>query len=242
MLRRRAALLSMVAVAAWSAVAADAPAPSDRIAEGFRAPDKGARILVLPVGSPDPRYASGGPRIEQALLAGLEKMGFAPVAFKGSKFESVWPEIVRQVEATAEPKDRGNVASARARAVGTLAKIVSADADYAMTLSPVIAVRRVALESDFTTWDGVRRSPPAVIKDGMQTWARRFKGTTLGLSLQLAGYGTEGRWAFTSFGGMTLPGEANYDTGKMTIRTDLFEDKAEIEEGVAVALRPLERH
>jgi len=180
--------------------------------------------------------------VEQALFARLAKDGFVPVALKETLFDRYWPEIIRQLDATTEEKDRGNAAIAHTRAVGTLARIIGGDPAFALTLSPVIVARAVPLDSDFTTWDGVRRSPPLPIKDGMKTWVRWTHGTGVGLSLQLTGFGVGGRWAFTALGGMTLPGEPNLDTGQVTIRKDLFEDADEIDEGVRIALRPLQAH
>ena len=238
---RRHLSIGLTFLCAVAAQAASIPQqPGDRIAPDFRPPTKGARLLVMPVQVADANFGKGQQPIEQELFARLEKLGYRPVALKGSKFEGYWPEVMRQVEATADPRDRNNKAVGYARAVGTMAKIVANDPDYAMLLSPVIVDRVVQIDSDMTSWDGVRRSPPLAIKDGIKTWVRTSHGTGLALSLQVTGFGEGGRFAFATYGGLTLPGQPNLDTHTITTRPDPFEDKDEIEEGVRVALRPLE--
>ncbi|MES1980580.1 MAG: hypothetical protein V4451_21265, partial [Pseudomonadota bacterium] len=179
-------LLSLVLTLLLAACASPAPTPTDNvIAPAFHRPEAGKLILLLP---PEAETADMQPGIEilkQQLHKQLSAAGYKVALLDQASNNTIWTEEVAAVGGIYDPVTGNLRRPEYARAFSYLVQRVSGETKAVLVLRPRLVLRRALLAGQNATWDGQQRRVPVVGVGGGTTWN---KGTTLGLSVELAAF------------------------------------------------------
>jgi len=216
--------------------AASEQAASVQLSPSFRPPRAGELIVLLPPRSKSPEIAKGEALVVQQLHRQLTEARYKVAMLDAENYATVWNEEVAAVGGIYDPASGRLRAEAYGQAMSALAQRIATDTKCALVLSHALSLRTASLSGKWAEWDGQRRRYET---QGGGSFGMTYSGTTAGLSVELLAIAADGRLAFRSFGGATLPYRTNLQTRHNELRPDLFSSGEETAEGVALALKPL---
>lgn len=227
-------LLSFVFVSHTFGVGAKSNFFADRIPEL----PKNASILLLPIYGHDFLEAEEQKEVGAALQAELRSYSFN---VSWARLDLVTPEQDPQKLAEYYPMlvsqhyvYTDSVEAAR----GELVKMLAYAGD--LVVIPTVVERQAELSGELARWDGVSQRLKST-----GTWDQGiWSGSIAGYSLKLDGFSVDGKWLFTSYGGISLPVTANVKTRRYERKENLFADKKDKKamiKGVAKACDPLRK-
>lgn len=173
-------------------------------------------------------------------------------AYLASRDERVWSPTREDAQAAwlasaqALRREVGESQMGFEGAASILARRLAAERRFDALVLPWIALRVAKVRGRTVTWDGVRRKLRVVNpqKRGLQD-LKDFEAQAAAPSLQIAVFSPDGREIFQGVGGLDLlhalvvEGEPMRVDAQLLPRSEIFADRAAIDEGVALALDPL---
>lgn len=206
------------------------------VAPSFHAPVAGSLVVLLPARSGDGGYEKANGFVMEQMRKQLTGAGYRVKGLDTANYDVIWSQEVAQVGGIYDPASGALRTEAYARALNVLAQRVATDSGAALVIKPALVLREAKLSGTTAEWDGQRKTPPLKKTYGA---TYRVDGSTTGISIELLALGADGRVAFKTLGGVTLPYRGDAWDGSSTLRDDLFADDTEIAEGLRIALRPL---
>lgn len=213
-------------------------ANTNLFADDLPALPKNADILLMPIYGHDYLEADEQKEVGAALQAELRSHGFN---VSWARLDLVTPEQDPQKLAEYYPMlvsqhylYTDSVEAAR----GELVKMIAHPGD--LVIIPTIVQREAELKGELARWDGVSQRLKSTGTSDQGTWT----GSIAAYSLKLDGFSPEGKWLFTSYGGVSIPVTANVKTRRYERKENLFahkKDKKAMLKGVAKACDPLRR-
>lgn len=214
-----------------------APLPPDTVIHaGFAAPPAGARIVLLPAAGEDRELARGESLLTAELAQALQQAGYRVAQLDAANHAELWRQEAEAAGGVFDPVTGAAKPLAQTLALSRLARRVCAEASCALLLRHRLVTRRAELDRRVARWDGQQRPVPYVSTGG-DRW--NHSGDTTGLSVELLALTAGGELAFRSYGGASLPYAVDVAGQRLVLRTDLFDDPAELRAGLRVALAPL---
>jgi hypothetical protein len=242
--RRRATmsglpLLLAVLVAGCASTSAIEPAKDNFVAKDVGRPPAGALVILLPRTDEDKHLARGEELLVEQLRAALTQSGYRVAMLQAANYATIWQQEVDAVGGIYDPTNGQLKTPAYGQALSQLARRVCDEAKCSLLLRHRLVIRTAELDRQVARWDGQERRFPLATTAGSQ-WT--FSGQTPALSVELLAMSADGRLAFRTYGGASLPFAADVAGAKAVLRPDLFDRPAELADGVRIALRPaLER-
>jgi hypothetical protein len=204
------------------------------------------RVLLFPlnvVGVPLPsEVEAGADAVASELRATLEGRGLAVEALGLGAARDAWlrAAVAHKDEAGAEKMSLEGAAS-------VLARQLSEAYDFDALLLPWVVMQAAKLKGGEVEWDGVERKVDfyPLGKAKRARWVLgRLKLWVKVPSLRVLGFSPEGEKLFDGVGGLDLVEEAELDVSaskmsfNMVPKDEIFEDRARLREGIAIALAP----
>jgi hypothetical protein len=211
------------------------PAADNRVAPGFVPPKAGALVMLLPPEKSFTDLVPGQAMLTEQLHRQLVAAGYRTALLEQANHDHLWRQEVEAVGGIFDPATGARRNEAYARATASLAKRVCEQAKCSLVIQHQLVLRGAELRGRYAEWDGQRREIPLT----RTTMDVRFKGGARALSVGVNAITGDGAAAFRTFGGVTLPMQVDVDEAKQKMRTDLFNNDAEIADGVRIALAPL---
>jgi hypothetical protein len=218
-----------IALAALACASATRPAPQ--------------RVLLAPVAFDqrlDPQLAAGAPVVREEMKTALAARGVQVVAPDPAEFAEVWVDATQDLGRMRDAQGRLDRAllgaASRALAHGYRARGEELDA----VLLSFFEVTPIQVRGWAASWDGVERSIQADRKI-----QQRYSGLWPNdrdapcLSLRVVAYAADGTRLFDRRGGLEVLSEFRPEGLEELPRQDLFEHRADLQEGVEIALAPL---
>ncbi len=202
-------------------------------ADKFPTIPQNARVVLLPMAYDFSAAAQETPIVQAAIVDQLKTLGFRPVKIKLEP--SSMPPGIDRVYLTP------NLANKNVRpSKQVYLHDVSSQVPFDIALIPAVLSRTAKLSGQTARWDNVKvHLNVKGYGSGMST---EWRGTSLGLSLELDAYDSKGQWLFTSYGGISLPYVINTKEAMNILKPRLFEsekDQESLRQGVEAALEPL---
>ena len=199
---------------------------------------KTANILLMPIYGHDYLEEGEQKEVGAALQAELRSYGFT---VSWARLDKILPEQDPQKLVNYYPmlvSQDYSYTDAVEKARGDLVKVMAHVGD--LVIIPTVVQREAELKGALARWDGVSQKLKTTGTSDEMTWS----GSIAAYSLKLDGFTPEGRWLFTSYGGISLPFTADIKTRKNERKEDLFlhkKDKKALLKGVAKACDPLRK-
>jgi hypothetical protein len=213
------------------------PLPADNlIAPGFRRPNAGALIVMLPAKVEAVDLQAGVGFLRDQLHQQLGAAGYKVVALDQDSYDTIWEQEVAEVGGIYDVTTGGLRRREYALALGRLVQRISIDTQAAMVLAPQLVLRKAEVSGVSAVWDGQQRRE---LSRGAADGEVRSHGSTLGVSVGLRMFASSGEFVLNTHGGASLPYRLNLQTNGNEVRPDLFANDKEIADGVGLALAPL---
>jgi hypothetical protein len=203
--------------------------------KNFTTPPLGALIVLIP--PPQTKEVELGESFMAAQLgAQLQAAGYRVATLTRSNYSDIWSQEVAAVGGLFDQTTGASKAEAYALALSNLARRVCDEAKCAMVIQQRLVTRTAKLDGSIADWDGQSRSIP--VKNA-RTREFRFSGTTKALSIELLAVMANGGMGFRTYGGASLPYQADIQESVNELRPNLFSNDQEVADGVRIALQPL---
>lgn len=199
---------------------------------------KDAGILLMPIYGNDYLEVGEQKEVGAALQAELKSYGFNVSWARldtitpeqdPQKLVSYYPMLVSQNYAYTDTVEKAR---------GDLVKLMAYTGN--LVIFPTVVQREAELKGELARWDGVNQKLKST-----GTWDEGiWSGAIAAYSIKLDGFTPEGKWLFTTFGGISVPVTANIKTRKYERKENLFahkKDKEAMLRGVAKACDPLRK-
>ena len=233
---RERELLALAALALVSVACANAPEkpPLPRVSSVLLAPVSFNQNLPAPL-------EPGLDVVRDELAVQLEARGVTVETPSLAEFHDLWLSSGREVGTLYDANgrlDRGRFDAAVRAFVGSWREHGK---PFDVLLLGYFHVQGVTIYAGTASWDGVERRVRVDKQDApmdlKHLWPNRME--TPCVSLRLIAYAADGTRLFEQRGGLEVVNEFRVKDLDVRHRTDLFEDRAAVQEGVAIALRPL---
>lgn len=223
-----------VACAGGSAATRDAP------------PGPPRRVVVFPLNvvvTLPTDVESGVAAVSEELRAYLEARGLAVDRVELADAREAWLRSAQALKAEVGPDRMSFEGAGR-----TLARQLREVKDFDALILPWIAMRSARMQGGTISWDGVKRKLKVAGSDGRprSSWVLgRVRSTVVAPSLQLAVFSPQGEKLYEGIGGLDLVHDADLDVSsarihfEMVPRTPIFQDRAYLRQGIAIAVDPL---
>lgn len=201
-------------------------------AENLPVISKNARIAILPIAYDFSAVPQEIPVVQESIIAQLKSLGLTPFNIKFNP--STTPKDTIQLFMLANTSHE-EIRPAKQVFVENLGKQVN----YEIVLIPAVVSRAAKLSGQVAIWDNVRAG--LTIKGIGSSDSFEWSGSKLALSLELDAYDKNGKWLFTSYGGISLPYVINTRESMNDLKPRLFESKKDqetLQKGVEAALKP----
>lgn len=163
--------------------------------------------------------------------------GYKVAILNTANYEEIWGEEVAAVGGIYDSATGALRHEAYAAAMSSLGKRICDELKCALVVRQRLIARKATLDGKMAQWDGQQRFMP-VSQEGAGG-AYSFFGSTYGISVELTAIAGDGLLVFRTYGGASLPYQANIYEARHEIRPDLFFSDKEIADGVRIALEPL---
>lgn len=210
-------------------------AADNRVAPGFVPPQAGALVVLLTPEKTFTDLAPGQAMLTEQLHRQLVAAGYRTALLEKANHDELWRQEVEAVGGVFDPATGARRNEAYAKAMASLARRVCAQTKCSLVIQHQLVLREAELRGRYAEWDGQRREIP-LARANLDV---RFKGGSRALSVGVNAIMADGSPAFRTFGGASLPMQVDMDEAKQAMRKDLFNNDAEISDGVRIALAPL---
>lgn len=208
------------------------------VSPSFQQPRPQALIVLLPAMMETEDLRPGAGILMNSLHQKLTAAGYKVVALDQGSHDAIWTQEIEEVGGIYDPKNGALRQREVTQALGHLVQRVTSETGAEMVIVPRLLLRPAEVEGMSALWDGQQRRMPNV---GAGGGTMTQKGSTLGLSVGLDMYASNGEYVMGTHGGALLPYRVNAMTAKYEVRSDMFADESETAEGVAIALAPFLR-
>ena len=224
-----------LALASCTAVAPTA-APDSFIDGAFVPPPKGSLVVLLPPNGSPAAAARGEELIQEHVHGQLVAAGYRVAGLERANYAVIWEQEIAAVGGIYDAKSGAFKPKANLQAMAQLARRVAASTGCSLVLEYQLVERPATLSGRSAQWDGQVRQQQVVGAYGNEY---RHDGSTVGLSVRLFGLLADGRVAFKTYGGTSLPYQINARSAVQEFRPNLFISGEETAEGVKLALAPI---
>lgn len=179
--------------------------------------------------------------IREELAVQLEARGLSVATPSLAEFHDAWLAAAKEIGTLYDEKGRLDQARFDAAVSAFLASWRAKGEPFDVLLLSYFHVQGVKIYAGSASWDGVERRV-RIDKEGATAEQRRWwpnRTPTACVSLRLVGYAADGRRLFEQRGGLEVVDEYRVEDFDVRHRTDLFADRALVQEGVAIALDSL---
>ena len=206
-----------------------------------------ASVLVAPVGVREraPQQVEAGAAVLDEVIARvLWEKDLRVQAAPAEQFRADWKQAQQQVDSAAGGDAQPEAARFDAAAAAVVAAWRARGTEFDALLIPYLVNRDGTVVGESVQWDGVVRQLPVEYEyhDKAHVEARRRLSTRC-TSLRMLVFAADGRRLFERYGGLETTQTMKIAEGNWswTERGDLFRDRADLEDGARVALKPLLR-
>lgn len=220
------------------------PVAADQfVAVGYLPPARGSLLLLMHLPAQEREDRRGDIESSALLAQSLVDHGYQVMVLDADVYDQAlrteWQGLPSDGASSAgESPDRIGLARADARALVRVARAACSAAASPLFIRTRLRKRWVDLLQSHAYWDGVSR-PLTFLDESPGRVGANIDGTAPGISLELLATDADGRLQVRSHGGVALPFAVQGKATPVATRT-LF-TRAQIEEGVGVALAPLLR-
>lgn len=196
---------------------------------------KNARIAILPMAYDFAAIPQEIPVIQESITNQIKDLGFSPFVIKFNP--STTPKDTIQLFTLVNTAHE-NVRPAKQGFISNLKQ----QANYDILLIPAVVSRAAKLSGQMAVWDNVKSS--LTVKGFGSSDSFQWSGSHLALSLELDAYDLNGKWLFTSYGGISIPYIINTRDAVNELKPRLFEakkDQEALQKGVEAALKPFSK-
>jgi len=211
--------------------------------EEASAPASPQRVLLFPLNvvvTLPSEVEAGVGAVASELRATLERRGLTVETLELGAARDAWLRAAMAHKAEVGPEKISFEGAA-----STLARQLHETRSFDALLVPWIAMRAARMRGGSVAWDGVKRKLDLAGEAGNKRirWAlSRLQLTVKASSLQVVGFSPAGAKLFDGIGGLDLVDEAELDVSATKIHFDMvpkpeiFQDRAHLREGIAIAL------
>lgn len=199
---------------------------------------KSAGILLMPIYGHDYLEEGEQKEVGAALQAEIKSYGFN---VSWARFDTITPEQDPQKLVSYYPmlvSQNYVYTDTVEKARGDLVKLMAYTGN--LVIFPTVVQREAELKGELARWDGVNQKLKST-----GTWDEGiWSGAIAAYSIKLDGFTPDGKWLFTTYGGISVPVTANIKTRKYERKENLFahkKDKEAMLKGVAKACYPLRK-
>jgi hypothetical protein len=186
----------------------------------------------------------GADVVRDELAAQLEARGLSVATPSLADFHDAWLAAAKDIGTLYDEKGRLDQARFDAAVSAFLQSWRAKGEPFDVLLLGYFHVQGVKIYAGSASWDGVERrvrvdreGASTIARDVARLWPNRTP--TACVSLRLVAYSADGRRLFEQRGGLEIVDEYRLKDLDVRHRTDLFTDRAVVQEGVAIALEPL---
>lgn len=203
----------------------------------FAAPPPGSLIVLLPAAKAgSAELEAGNAFAQQQIFTQLSQAGYRVALLNADNYAELYKQEVDAVGGLYDSNTGTLRKAASAQATSQLVKRICSQLECTHVLMQRLLVRKAEIGMQRAEWDGQSRSIEKANTGGQ---LYNFKGSTSGLSIEVTAMSATGEVAFKRFGGISLPHEFDMIKVQSTMRKDLFQNDAEVGDGVRIAIRPL---
>lgn len=205
------------------------------VLDGFQLP-AGDLVVLVPSRDAGESFPAGEAMARQQLEQQLAAAGYRVVGVDPGEHEKIWNQEAAAAGGIYDTTTGALKRGVYQQVLGAVARHIAVQTHCALVVDYRLVLRPAPLSGWGAEWDGQKRRPTVINSVSREI---RLSGTTRGLSVELTGVLSDGRIAFRTFGGTSLPYTMNRLASKQEVRHDLFATDRETADGVKIALAPL---